>query len=137
MIRVYCKTAAAIAWFYLALRYLAGANYESVAATVKYFSYFTMLSNLGAEPAPYLKGAVVSAFPNGIALERDSVPVNNGIAKVGLTAQPLLARASRSPAGPRRGIRKPVAGRGRPSRAVASGCPDAERREPASISTAR
>jgi hypothetical protein len=51
MIRVYCKTAAAIAWFYLALRYLAGANYESVAATVKYFSYFTMLSNLGAAVA--------------------------------------------------------------------------------------
>lgn len=41
-------------------------------------------------PAPYLQGAVVSAFPNGIALERDSVPVNNGVAKVGLTAQPLL-----------------------------------------------
>ncbi|MFC8304115.1 LpqB family beta-propeller domain-containing protein [Specibacter sp. NPDC057265] len=43
-----------------------------------------------AGPAPYLQGAVVSAFPSGITLERDSVPVNNGLAKVGLTAQPLL-----------------------------------------------
>ncbi|MEO8221581.1 MAG: LpqB family beta-propeller domain-containing protein [Specibacter sp.] len=41
-------------------------------------------------PAPYLQGAVVSAFPNGIALERDSVRVNNGVAQVGLTAQLLL-----------------------------------------------
>lgn len=43
-----------------------------------------------AGPAPYLKGAVVSAFPNGISLARDSVPVNDGLAKVGLTAQSLL-----------------------------------------------
>ncbi len=43
-----------------------------------------------AGPAPYLQGAVVSAFPSGIALERDSVPVNNGLAKVGLTAPSLL-----------------------------------------------
>jgi hypothetical protein len=43
-----------------------------------------------AGPAPYLQGAVVSAFPNGIALARDSVPVINGVAKVGLTAQQLL-----------------------------------------------
>lgn len=42
-------------------------------------------------PAPYLQGAVVSAFPSGMALDRDSVPVNNGQAKVGLTAQQLLA----------------------------------------------
>ncbi|WP_444532317.1 LpqB family beta-propeller domain-containing protein [Specibacter sp. AOP5-B1-6] len=42
-------------------------------------------------PAPYLQGAVVSAFPNGITLERDSVPVSdNGVAKVGLTAPQLL-----------------------------------------------
>lgn len=41
-------------------------------------------------PAPYLKGAVVSAFPNGITLERDSVPVTDGVAKIGLTAGPLL-----------------------------------------------
>ena len=46
-------------------------------------------------PAPYLKGAVVSAFPSGISLERDSVPVNNGVAKVGLVAQPLLETSVR------------------------------------------
>lgn len=43
-----------------------------------------------AGPAPYLQGAVVSAFSSGITLERDSVPVNNGLAKVGLAAEPLL-----------------------------------------------
>ncbi|MFC4265344.1 LpqB family beta-propeller domain-containing protein [Arthrobacter cryoconiti] len=43
-----------------------------------------------AGPAPYLAGAVVSAFPSGMSLERDSVPVNDGVAKVGLTAQLLL-----------------------------------------------
>ncbi|WP_051389084.1 LpqB family beta-propeller domain-containing protein [Arthrobacter sp. 35W] len=42
-------------------------------------------------PAPYLKGAVASAFPDGIRLARDSVPVNNGVAQVDLTAEPLLA----------------------------------------------
>lgn len=41
-------------------------------------------------PAPYLNGAVVSAFPNGIALERDSVAVSNREAQVGLTAKALL-----------------------------------------------
>lgn len=46
-------------------------------------------------PAPYLKGAVVSAFPTGMALARDSVSVNNGLAKVGLTSQPLLESSVR------------------------------------------
>ncbi|MCY0903548.1 LpqB family beta-propeller domain-containing protein [Arthrobacter sp. H14-L1] len=41
-------------------------------------------------PAPYLKGAVASAFPDGIKLVRDSVPINNGVAQLDLTAQPLL-----------------------------------------------
>lgn len=41
-------------------------------------------------PAPYLKGAVASAFPDGISLVRDSVPVNEGVAQIDLTAQPLL-----------------------------------------------
>ncbi|WP_434613560.1 LpqB family beta-propeller domain-containing protein [Arthrobacter sp. A5] len=41
-------------------------------------------------PAPYLKGAVASAFPDGIRLVRDSVPINNGVAQLDLTAQPLL-----------------------------------------------
>ncbi|MFQ4147172.1 LpqB family beta-propeller domain-containing protein [Arthrobacter sp. LAPM80] len=63
------------------VRWLAGRSARTSTAIVK-----AMLDG----PAPYLKGAVVSAFPNGIALERDSVPVNNGLAKVGLTAQLLL-----------------------------------------------
>lgn len=64
------------------VRWLAGRSSRTTTAIVK--------AMLGG-PAPYLKGAVVSAFPSGIALERDSVPVNNnGLAQVGLTAQPLL-----------------------------------------------
>jgi len=63
------------------VRWLAGRTSRTATAIVR--------AMLGG-PAPYLKGAVVSAFPNGIALERDSVPVNNGLAKVGLTARPLL-----------------------------------------------
>lgn len=64
------------------VRWLAGRSSRTATAIVQ-----AML----AGPAPYLQGAVVSAFPNGIALERDSVPVNeSGMAKVGLTAQLLL-----------------------------------------------
>lgn len=63
------------------VRWLAGRSSRTPTAIVK-----ALLEG----PAPYLKGAVVSAFPNGIALERDSVPVNNGLAKVGLTADALL-----------------------------------------------
>ncbi|WP_133162881.1 LpqB family beta-propeller domain-containing protein [Arthrobacter glacialis] len=63
------------------VRWLASRTSRTATAIVR-----TMLNG----PAPYLQGAVVSAFPSGIALERDSVPVNNGVAKVGLTAQPLL-----------------------------------------------
>jgi hypothetical protein len=48
-----------------------------------------------AGPAPYLKGAVVSAFPTGMALARESVTVNNGLAKVGLTSAPLLQSSVR------------------------------------------
>ncbi|MCZ2402777.1 GerMN domain-containing protein [Paenarthrobacter sp. Z7-10] len=47
-------------------------------------------------PAPYLLGAVASAFPNGMELVRDSVPVNNGVAQVDLTAQPLLDASVKS-----------------------------------------
>lgn len=63
------------------VRWLAGRTSRTATSIVK-----AMLKG----PAPYLQGAVVSAFPNGIALERDSVPVSNGQAKVGLTAAPLL-----------------------------------------------
>ncbi|MFI5085338.1 MAG: LpqB family beta-propeller domain-containing protein [Actinomycetales bacterium] len=41
-------------------------------------------------PAPYLKGAVASAFPDGMNLVRDSVPITNGVAQVDLAPQPLL-----------------------------------------------
>ncbi len=63
------------------VRWLAGRSSRTPTSIVK--------AMLGG-PAPYLKGAVVSAFPNGIALERDSVPVADGLAKIGLTAEQLL-----------------------------------------------
>ncbi|MGA7206981.1 MAG: LpqB family beta-propeller domain-containing protein [Specibacter sp.] len=68
------------------VRWLTGRSSSTATAIVK-----AMLNG----PAPYLKGAVVSAFPSGIALERDAVPVTNGVAKVGLTAQPLLETSVR------------------------------------------
>ncbi|QCU77748.1 hypothetical protein E7744_05705 [Citricoccus sp. SGAir0253] len=40
-------------------------------------------------PAPYLEGAVRSAFPAGSELTRPSVPINSGAAKVDLTRQTL------------------------------------------------
>ncbi|WP_287898350.1 LpqB family beta-propeller domain-containing protein [Arthrobacter sp.] len=39
-----------------------------------------------AGPAPHLKGAVVSAFPEGTRLAKDSVPIVSGTAQVDLTA---------------------------------------------------
>lgn len=63
------------------VRWLAGRSSRTSTSIVK-----AMLNG----PAPYLKGAVVSAFPNGISLERDSVPVNDGVAKIALSAKPLL-----------------------------------------------
>lgn len=48
-----------------------------------------MTSALLAGPAPYLRGAVVSAFPSGIKLARESVPVVSGAAQVDLTAKEL------------------------------------------------
>ncbi|MEO5780865.1 MAG: LpqB family beta-propeller domain-containing protein [Arthrobacter oryzae] len=49
-----------------------------------------MTSALLGGPAPYLKGAVVSAFPSGIKLARESVPVVSGAAQVDLTAKDLV-----------------------------------------------
>lgn len=48
-----------------------------------------MTSALLAGPAPYLRGAVVSAFPSGMRLARESVPVVSGAAQVDLTAKEL------------------------------------------------
>jgi len=42
-----------------------------------------------AGPAPHLKGAVVSAFPDGTRLAKDSVPIVSGTAQVDLTAELL------------------------------------------------
>ena len=50
-----------------------------------------MTSALLAGPAPYLRGAVASAFPSGIQLARESVPVVSGAAQVDLTAKELMA----------------------------------------------
>jgi len=49
-----------------------------------------MTSALLGGPAPYLKGAVVSAFPSGIKLARESVPVVSGAAQVDLSAKDLV-----------------------------------------------
>ncbi|MGO4120289.1 LpqB family beta-propeller domain-containing protein [Arthrobacter sp. YAF16] len=49
-----------------------------------------MTSALLGGPAPYLKGAVVSAFPSGMKLARESVPVVSGAAQVDLTAKELV-----------------------------------------------
>jgi hypothetical protein len=48
-----------------------------------------MTSALLAGPAPYLRGAVVSAFPAGIKLARESVPVVSGAAQVDLSPKEL------------------------------------------------
>ncbi|MFJ4026519.1 LpqB family beta-propeller domain-containing protein [Paenarthrobacter sp. NPDC089989] len=50
----------------------------------------SMTSALLAGPAPYLRGAVVSAFPSGIKLARESVPVVSGAAQVDLSAKELF-----------------------------------------------
>lgn len=49
----------------------------------------SMTSALLGGPAPYLKGAVVSAFPSGMKLARESVPVVSGAAQVDLSAKEL------------------------------------------------
>lgn len=53
-----------------------------------------MTSALLAGPAPYLRGAVASAFPSGIKLARESVPVVSGAAQVDLTAKELMATSA-------------------------------------------
>ena len=53
-----------------------------------------MTSALLAGPAPYLRGAVASAFPSGIKLARESVPVVSGAAQVDLTAKELMETSS-------------------------------------------
>ncbi|MGP0222789.1 MULTISPECIES: LpqB family beta-propeller domain-containing protein [unclassified Paenarthrobacter] len=50
----------------------------------------SMTSALLAGPAPYLRGAVVSAFPSGMKLTRESVPVVSGSAQVDLSARELF-----------------------------------------------
>jgi hypothetical protein len=50
----------------------------------------SMTSALLAGPAPYLRGAVVSAFPSGMKLARESVPVVSGSAQVDLSAKELF-----------------------------------------------
>ncbi|KRE79880.1 LpqB family beta-propeller domain-containing protein [Arthrobacter sp. Soil763] len=54
-----------------------------------------MASALLGGPAPYLKGAVVSAFPSGMKLARESVPVVSGAAQVDLTAKELVEASNK------------------------------------------
>lgn len=42
-----------------------------------------------AGPAPYLQGSVTSAFPEGVTLARDSVPITSGRASVELSSEVL------------------------------------------------
>ncbi|MBG6216592.1 hypothetical protein IWX75_001036 [Arthrobacter sp. CAN_A6] len=42
-----------------------------------------------AGPAPYLQGSVTSAFPEGVALARESVPIRSGVASVELSEEVL------------------------------------------------
>lgn len=48
-----------------------------------------VVNSLLAGPAPYLQGAVISAFPAGTALARDAVPVISGVATVDFSAEVL------------------------------------------------
>lgn len=43
-----------------------------------------------AGPAPYLQGAVTSAFPEGVTLARDSIPITSGKASVELSPEILV-----------------------------------------------
>ncbi|MFJ5954963.1 LpqB family beta-propeller domain-containing protein [Paenarthrobacter sp. NPDC092416] len=54
----------------------------------------SMTSALLAGPAPYLRGAVVSAFPSGMKLARESVPVVSGAAQVDLSAKELFSASA-------------------------------------------
>lgn len=47
----------------------------------------SLVSALIAGPAPYLRSAVASAFPQGIRLERESVPIVDNTAQVDLTSE--------------------------------------------------
>jgi hypothetical protein len=42
-----------------------------------------------AGPAPYLQGAVTSAFPEGVTLAQESVPITSGVASVELSVEVL------------------------------------------------
>lgn len=55
-----------------------------------------MVSALLDGPAPYLSGAVTSAFPPGAELSRASVPVSSGTARVDLTATSVEGTSTES-----------------------------------------
>jgi hypothetical protein len=48
-----------------------------------------IVSAMLAGPAPYLQGSVTSAFPEGVKLVRDSVPITSGKASVELSSEVL------------------------------------------------
>ncbi|WP_104117080.1 LpqB family beta-propeller domain-containing protein [Arthrobacter sp. B1805] len=48
-----------------------------------------IVSAMLAGPAPYLQGSVTSAFPEGVMLARDSVPITSGTASVELSSEIL------------------------------------------------
>jgi hypothetical protein len=48
-----------------------------------------IVSAMLAGPTPYLQGSVTSAFPEGVTLARDSVPITSGTASVELSSEVL------------------------------------------------
>jgi hypothetical protein len=48
-----------------------------------------IVSAMLAGPAPYLQGSVTSAFPEGVTLARDSVPITSGTASVEFSSEVL------------------------------------------------
>ncbi|KNC19541.1 hypothetical protein AC792_05410 [Arthrobacter sp. RIT-PI-e] len=74
--------------------YFYSSNYEYWVPDARWFVRRTgvtarILSAMLTGPAPYLQGAVTSAFPEGVTLARDSVPITSGRASVELSPEVL------------------------------------------------
>lgn len=74
--------------------YFYSATYEYAVPDIRWFVSRQAISAaivkaLLAGPAPYLKGAVASAFPEGSSLVRNSVPIDSGEATVDLSGEVL------------------------------------------------
>ncbi|WP_291278658.1 LpqB family beta-propeller domain-containing protein [Galactobacter sp.] len=84
-------------WFY------ADSDYTALVPDVRWMvrrqgRVASVVSALMSGPAPYLRGAVTSAFPNGARLSRTSVPVEDGTATVDVPSS-VVAAASEAQRG--------------------------------------